>query len=584
MTPASALRSVDRKPPPASGHDFALEELELLLAASDDPAEIAAGVLKAALSVTGNAAGAILLPLPDAAEVLAAMGIPGLVPGTRIPDPGSIPRGRGTLEAPLRSGGRTFGELVLLGEGAPDPGQEAALARIVALGAILHPMLRAGTLTERLAESRAIVEVGQVLTGLLALEDVLSYVIYLAESLVRGHSATIALLSPDEDRLVLRNGTGTLRDLEGRAISVENSVIGLVVRDGQPVVTPNVSDDPRGFGLAAGHGPGLVVPLRIRGGTIGAFLVTRPVDASPFTAEDLDTLQKIAAYATIAIQNARLYREQTDAAGTLRQQAAELQAAYSELARQQEQLIVSEKMAGLGRITAGIAHEINSPLGGIMNSIRTAMGYVEEYRSSVGDTEVGVEDHHAIAADILSSLELAEDAATRVAQFVRSIKAQTRTGDGQSTTFDPSGEVDSTVVLLQHRLRKENVGIFTRLEKGLSLTGDQGKFGVVMQNLITNAIDASPGGEGEIWVRTYSRNRRFHVEVEDRGTGIPEEIRGRIFDYLFTTKDIGKGTGLGLAIVHNIVTNEFGGEIGFDTEPGRGTTFRISIPLERPQE
>jgi signal transduction histidine kinase len=147
--------------------------------------------------------------------------------------------------------------------------------------------------------------------------------------------------------------------------------------------------------------------------------------------------------------------------------------------------------------------------------------------------------------------------------------------------FDPAAEIDATVVLLQHRLKKESVGVYTELEKGLVLTGDQGKFAVVVQNLISNSLDAYDGEAGEVWVRLAKFEESVRLEVIDRGSGIPDEIRGRIFDYLFTTKDVGKGTGLGLAMVHAIVTNDFGGVIELDSVVGSGTTFRVTFPLTR---
>ena len=576
MSPATAtLRIAPIEP--------AIESLESAIAGSSDPGVIATAVLEAAAAIVPCSGGAILLALPssDVLEVSATT-MPKRYPIGRRVKNGA--RTKDAVTLPLVGGGGEFGLVVLCDAKAPRADKKAALDGVLARAAILRPMLEAEATRNRLTETNAIVEVGQVLTGLLAMDDVLSYVVYLAESLVRGNSATISLLSTDKEELVLKNSTGSLRTAEGRAIPVDGSLMGWVVKNGQPVVTPSISDDPRSHDIMVGQGPGIVVPIHINGETIGAFLVSRLVAAAPFTEENLETLQRMSAYAAIAIQNAHLYREQTDAASALREQASELQEAYSELNRQQEQLIVSEKMAALGRITAGIAHEINSPLGGIMNSLRTARGYVEEYKASAGDPEITAEDHVAIASDMLSALSLAENAAAKVAQFVRSIKTQTRPGEGQMSTFDPAAEIDATVVLLQHRLKKDNIGLYSELEKGLTLNGDQGKFALLVQNLVSNAIDAYDGAPGEIWVRLSATAETLVLEVEDHGCGIPEDIRGRIFDYLFTTKDVGKGTGLGLAMVHSVVTSDFGGEVELDSEVGRGTTFRLHLPLTRTVE
>ena len=479
MSPATAtLRIAPIEP--------ATDALDRVLTSSGDAAEIAAHVLDAASAIVPCSGGAVFLAIPstEVHEVAATTASRKYPVGRRVRSLTRAPKG--AIRVPLRAAGEEFGQILLLDAKAPRGEKRQLLERVVTSAAILHPLVEAESLRNRLTETNAIVEVGQVLTGLLAMEDVLSYVVYLAESLVRGNCATIALLSPEKTELVLKNSTGSLRGAEGESIPVEGSLMGWVVKNGQPVVTPSISDDPRSYELPTRQGPGIVVPVQINGETIGAFLVARLDKASPFTEENLGTLQRMAAYAAIAIHNAQLSREQTDAASALRAQAAELQGAYSELNRQQEQLIVSEKMAALGRITAGIAHEINSPLGGIMNALRTTRGYVEEYRASAGDPDITADDHVAIAADMLSALTLAENASAKVAQFVRSIKTQTRPGEGTTTTFDPAAEIDATVVLLQHRLKKDNIGLYSELEKGLTLTGDQGKFALIVQNLVVN--------------------------------------------------------------------------------------------------
>ncbi|MEX2571012.1 MAG: GAF domain-containing sensor histidine kinase [Gemmatimonadota bacterium] len=577
MSSATAALRIERTDDP-------IDLLEEVVATSTDSAEIAVALLAAIADLIPSSGGAVLLPAPtnDALEV-AATSAPDAYPlGKQSKRIGRAPKGGRVL--PLRARGREFGQVLLLDAAKVEPRKVELVNHVLLVGAILDPITEAEALRNQVAESNAIVEVGQVLTGFLAMEDVLSYVVYLAESLVQGNAATIALLSSDGGELILKNSTGSLRGAEGDSIPVAKSLMGWVVRKGQPVVTPSMSDDPRSSKLAKGQGPALVVPLHINGETVGAFLVARLADAQPFSQNDLETLQRMAAYAAIAIQNARLYQEQADAAETLRKQATELQDTYSELHQQQQQLIVSEKMAALGRITGGIAHEINSPLGGILNSLRTARGYADEYRSSIGDPEITAEDHEAIAGDIISALTLAESAGAKVAQFVRSIKSQTRSGAGSKSTFDPAAEVESTIVLLQHRFKKENVGVYTELEKGLTLDGDQGKFGVVIQNLVSNAIDAYDGAAGEIWVRLRSEDEALHLQVADQGTGIPEEIQSRIFDYLFTTKDVGKGTGLGLAMVHSVVTGEFKGTIDLDSTVGIGTTFNVRFPVNQAPE
>ena len=494
-----------------------------------------------------------------------------------------LPAGaRRTIGVPVRLHGTEVGMLVtVLGKRARK--EPAGLrAAMTALSSRVAPVVAAGrleALDTHLVEINSIVEVGQVLTGLLEMEDVLSYVVYLAESLVSGHSASVALLTEDGSELVLHTSTGTLRESEGLRVPVSGSLLGWVVEHGETVITASVSNDPRSHALEAGQGPGVVVPIVDGGRVLGAFLVGRVDGAPGIGPESAAILQKMAAYVAIAITNAEIHRRQQETAEALRGQAEELERAYGDLTRSQEQLLISEKMAALGKLTAGIAHEINSPLGGVLNALKTARRYAEEYRDSAGDVEVTADDHRGIAGDILHAVALAEGAVSKVAQFVKSIKSHTRAGDGEITSFDPANEVDATVALIQHDLRRKRVAVFTEMERGHSLTGDQGKFGVVIQNLISNAVDAYGGEPGEVWVRITAADGTLRVGVADQGSGIPEEIRGRIFDYLFTTKDVGKGTGLGLAMVHSVVTSNFRGEVSLETQTGVGTTFTLTFPL-----
>jgi signal transduction histidine kinase len=323
----------------------------------------------------------------------------------------------------------------------------------------------------------------------------------------------------------------------------------------------------------------LLVPIELRGKLLGFISPDAPVNGCRPTITDIQELELFANQAAIAIDNLQLYQAQKETANALRLQQSELERAYHDLSESQEQLLVSEKMAALGRITAGIAHEINSPLGGILNGLEVVRGYAEEYLASIADAEVTAEDHRAIATDMLETLSLTEGATRKVAQFVRSIKAQTRAGEPSTQTpFDPKTEVESTVLLLYHHMRELSITLEMQLENGLILTGDPGKFGLVVQNLVTNAIDAYEDQPGAVLVRLHGDGADVVLEVEDHGCGIADEIRGRIFDYLFTTKEIGRGTGLGLSMVHSIVTSHFRGDISLRSRVGGGTRFTLRFP------
>src|SRR5690606_2875838 len=191
----------------------------------------------------------------------------------------------------------------------------------------------------------------------------LELVVRAAEMLIGTRAVALGLLDEGGEQLTLAATSGTLRSSQGETVPVHGTLIGWTVATASQAVSACVSDDPRGFVHDVRQGPGVVVPLESRARIWGALMVTKADGAPPPSDEDIDALRKLAGYASIAIDNAHLYREQTDLSRALKVQTEELSRAYSELRESQERLVVSEKMAALGRITAGIAHEINSPLG-----------------------------------------------------------------------------------------------------------------------------------------------------------------------------------------------------------------------------
>jgi signal transduction histidine kinase len=257
-----------------------------------------------------------------------------------------------------------------------------------------------------------------------------------------------------------------------------------------------------------------------------------------------------------------------------------LRRANQELRESQARLVLSEKLAALGRVTAGIAHEINSPLGATFNAVELARGYALEYRESIGDASVTEDDHRAIAADLLGALALAESAASRAGAFVRSIKMQTR-AEAVTTEqrLELASEIRTIIALLGHE--RPELDVRCELARGLVVAGDPHRLALVVRNLVVNALDSygETTAARPVWLRTFAAADHAVLEVEDHGDGIPAAIRSRVFDYLFTTKEVGRGTGLGLSMAHNVVTSHFRGSIDFDSEVGRGTIFRVRLPL-----
>jgi PAS domain S-box-containing protein len=419
-------------------------------------------------------------------------------------------------------------------------------------------------------------EVARTVTSILDIEQVLPRVTDLIrEQFGYYHTGVFltdgknewAVLSASSSETVGHELQGVMRLRVGR-----EGMIGFVAGTGQTRVAQDVTAD--SAYVSDRHLPDTraeaAVPLRIGDSVIGV-LDVQSKHVNAFPSDAVAILATIADQIAIAIQNARLHSAE-------KQRAQELEQAYHTLQANQAQLLISEKMASLGRLTAGIAHEMNTPLAAVRAALAEIDKLINEYQTSIGDADVTPDDHRGIAQEMAQSVRLAGSAAERAAGFVRGIKTQTRDlAAHESQTFNAVPMIRETLLLLGHTLRagKCKVEFEPAVEK-VELDGSPGRLAQVITNLITNAVDACAAkGGGTISVRLIARATEVELQVSDTGSGIPPEIMPKIFDPMFTTKPFGQGTGLGLAIVHDIVTGEFGGTIQVTSEIDQGATFTL---------
>jgi signal transduction histidine kinase/DNA-binding LacI/PurR family transcriptional regulator len=267
------------------------------------------------------------------------------------------------------------------------------------------------------------------------------------------------------------------------------------------------------------------------------------------------------------------------------QRARELQAAYQKLSENKERLVLSEKMASLGRLTAGIAHEMNTPIAAVRTALDEIAELAQEYESSIGSPDVTGEDHAQIAHDIRASAQTAKNAAERIAAFVRGIRAQTRElPHAESLRFDLVSAVREALLLLEHSAREKSCSIDLLVSTDhVELTGDPAKVGPIVRNLVVNAIEASHAqGGSAIRVEIVAGETDIDLSVTDRGEGIAPENLRRVFDPMFTTRGFGDHPGLGLTIVHDLVKSAFAGTIEVASKPGEGSCFTVRLPKNRP--
>jgi signal transduction histidine kinase len=300
------------------------------------------------------------------------------------------------------------------------------------------------------------------------------------------------------------------------------------------------------------------VPLRIEDRIVGTLNVSETSRASQFREEDMRALTLFADQAALALEKAQLYRDS-------QRQLEKLLSVLDELSRTQAQLIHSEKLASLGVLAGGVAHEINNPLMVIL-----------------GRTELLLMDQD-VSEEIKPNLQTICNETERIARIVENLLAFSRRSRQEKIEkVDVNEALERTLMLTQHQLTVANVKLNKELEANLpQVDAAAGQLQQVFMNLIINAGHAMPEG-GELTVRTGAiPEDRIFIEITDTGCGIPPESINRIFDPFFTTKEEGKGTGLGLAVSRNIVENH-GGDIGVRSAVGLGTTFRVILPQVAP--
>ncbi|MBU8894595.1 sensor protein [Corallococcus sp. H22C18031201] len=240
----------------------------------------------------------------------------------------------------------------------------------------------------------------------------------------------------------------------------------------------------------------------------------------------------------------------------------------------QAQLVVSDRLAAVGTLAAGVAHEINNPLAFVLSNLSFVATELQRLAHELPPGRV---------AELEEVLREATDGAHRVRHIVRDLRTFSRGDDDAVAPVQLQGVLESAITMARGELR-HRARIVRDYEDVPPVEGSEGRFGQVFLNLLINAAQAiAPGApeRNEVRIRLRAVESRVIVEVADTGAGMSPEVSARIFDPFFTTKPVGEGTGLGLSICHGIVTG-FGGTISVTSEPGRGSTFRVSLPLVQP--
>jgi signal transduction histidine kinase len=324
----------------------------------------------------------------------------------------------------------------------------------------------------------------------------------------------------------------------------------------------------------------LIVPMLRDEVAIGAIAVMR-LEPKLFPKAQVELLNTFAGQAVIAIENTRLLTE-------LQERTRQLSKSLDDLHAAQDSLVQTEKLAALGRLVAGVAHEINTPVG---TSLTVASAFIDKTKRFEADLARGDLRRSSLTEFIAASKEASSQLmanlnhAVDLIQSFKQVAADRNVSDRRQ--FD-LGEVTEQVVRgLRFELKQQNLTVKVECAPDLDMNSYPGPYGQVLTNLVLNsATHAFPnGGQGSVHIAAQ-RSGKDNIEVlfSDDGCGMSPEVRRQVFDPFFTTRRDQGNTGLGLHIVYNIVTNRLGGRINLETRPGAGTKIRIVVPREAPLE
>jgi signal transduction histidine kinase/HAMP domain-containing protein len=450
-------------------------------------------------------------------------------------------------------------------------------------------------LRETLAQFEALRAVGRAVGSSLELETVLSIVVARAVEFSRAQVGMIYDYDEATREFRFRTSQGAepelIEHLKAEPIGFGEGPISATALSGSPRQVRDLLGEqdvalPRLDALAQlGYRSLIAAPLLHEDEICGGLVVARR-EAGEFSKEIVGLIEAFATQSALAVRNAKQFEEQ-------RQREHDLRVAHDELKAAQASLVHAEKMASLGQLTAGIAHEIKNPLNFVNNFAGLSRELLEELREAV-DGEVGGahSDIEELIATLRGNMSKIAEHGRRADSIVTSMLLHSRGGTGERRRTDLNALVDEALNLAFHGARAQDRSFNVTLERDFdpNLTPLEivpQDITRVLLNLFGNGFYAvkkrrdeqpDPAYQPVLRVTTLDLEGQVEIRVRDNGIGMPPEIRAKLFTPFFTTKPTGEGTGLGLSISYDIVVQEHRGTITVDSQPGEFTEFTLRLP------
>ena len=464
---------------------------------------------------------------------------------------------------------------------------------------------RTDELTRSVAELQALEEVLRAVNSSLDLDTVLATIISRAAQLSQADEGTIYEFDETEEVFVPKSAfgmsAGRVEALRERRVRLGETHLGRAAVKRAPIHVEDVQQDPTlsgpdRSGVLEGIHAVLAVPLLRKDKVVGGLVIRRRT-VGGFAPTIPTLLQTFAGQAVLAIENAQLFQELGQRGEEARRAHAAAETALADLHRAQDRLIQAEKMASLGQLTAGIAHEIKNPLNFVNNFAGLSIELLEELKESAAPGIATLDDDTRAEIDetigiLTGNLDKIAEHGKRADNIVKSMLEHSRGVSGERREIDLNALIDEALNLAYHGARAQDQSFNITLERdyhpGLApIEVAPQEMTRVFLNLFSNGFyvanrRARDSGNGALHptlaVATHEAGDAVEITVRDNGTGIPPEIRDRLFQPFFTTKPPGEGTGLGLSISYDIITQQHGGTITVDSEPGAYTEFTIRLP------
>ena len=437
-------------------------------------------------------------------------------------------------------------------------------------------------------ELRALGEVSQAVNSTLDLETVLSTIVANAVQLSGTEAGAIYVFDDRHREFRLRATYGMDRELiealTQQHIGMDEPNVVTVFAEREPLQIADLKERvPSAVNeiiMRAGFRAVLVTPL-LRGEDIVGLLVVRRCTPGAFPQNTINLIKTFGAQSAVAIENARLFQN--------------VETSLEDLRTTQDRLVQTQKLASLGQLTAGIAHEIKNPLNFVNNFSGVSVELIDELHETLGKVKADA----STLAEITELTNTLRDNLDKIVQhgkradsIVKNMLLHSREGSGEHRPIDVNALVEESLNLAYHGARAEKQGFKINMEKSFDQAA--GEVDVFPQevtrallNLISNGFYAatkrkeqndSEGYEPTLVASTKNLGDRVEVRIRDNGTGIPPDVKEKMFNPFFTTKPAGEGTGLGLSICHDIIVKQHSGSIEVDSHPGEFTEVRIILP------